>query len=78
MTPKEYADYLVNTVWVKANSTLKNEAINLSIILVDELIKAQPLNPYYGGYYETIQDRVDSVIEYLKEVKNQLTHLNNL
>jgi hypothetical protein len=63
MTPKEKAKELVDKFGDKAS------------MVVDEIIKSNPNDPYPGGYYETEQDRINSCIYYWQEVKQEIQAL---
>lgn len=47
-------------------------AIKQAIIAVKEIIKADPMNPHDGGYYETMLDRRDDVVGYWNQILQYL------
>jgi hypothetical protein len=79
MTPKEKAFELqvkFSKLFFAANSDYWTEpAKGAALMAVDEIIESGPVHPHDGSYCETLQDRVDEVVEYWQDVKEEIRNL---
>lgn len=69
------------TTWDCYNDTPMDEkyiiadAKKCAIILVDKIIESNPMSPYNGDYYEIVDDRIEQVKEYWRQVKTEIEKL---
>jgi hypothetical protein len=79
MTPKKKAGYLVDRYFNGKKLLFESlsfiQAKECALIAVDEIINSDPTEPYPGGYYEIEQDKIDCVIRYWQEVKQEIDEL---
>jgi len=79
MTPKDKAIELVDRFSDKANEfeepTTYEFDKQCALICVDEMIKSNPTAYITFMYHENLQDKIDSAIDYLNEVKKEIEKL---
>lgn len=85
MTPQEKAKALVLLFIHVPVEALPNDSNKAWIdrvlakrcahIAVDEIIESEPFDPFYGDYYETLDDRLSHVAAYWHQVKEEINKL---
>lgn len=78
MTPLEKAKDLVQQMINKVGGEdfeQLSRGKSCALIAIDEIMKGEPLEPFYGDYYETIDDRLNYVAAYWHKVKEEINKL---
>ena len=73
ISPKEYAIELCRMYMIVLDHIVVTKKVKqCALITISKIIESEPLEPFNLSYYELISDRVEDVISFFNEVKQEI------